>query len=613
MPQSAALVVFLTGLLSYSAAAQHASCGLEPSPADLARLDAAAPPPLPGGLLLRPSLDTIDVPVRFHRLARADGTGAASVAQVDAALAELNAAFAEGQIRFTRCAGDDLVADSTFFDFDGADDEAALMREHATDLVLDVFVANSVRSPGGGQVCGYARLPPQRFDAVLVRKSCLTGGTTLAHEIGHYLGLLHTHGTSNCGTTDELVDGSNCATAGDRVCDTPADPNLLVDDCSTYEVDADCVYTGERRDANGEPYDPDTRNIMSYSRAQCDEHLTAGQLERARYYLAEFRGYLACVTCDEVSAAPQLAAVSYRFAEFTVPGAGDADRIRVEYAVAGEEPAETTVTGGAFRRYGDPCDSLTVRTRRLCGAGEAPWSAPVGARLAGCGLAYCPQLHSPSRVLAGDLHLAGATLPAVSAVEGYALHELPAEVTVAAAQATFSLRVTPTPTDAAGKRPVAPTLEVWLDADRDGALASAERIYAGEAPAGRAADLALALPPELAYGVAYRLRVAVNAGPSSRTPVRGRGAARRTTSTSCSPPPPTSRGPPIPYASGPTGPPRRSSSPPTVAPASRARARGSPSPTPPTGRPSRWGPPSTSVASPAWPPSPPPRRASPTS
>ena len=46
------------------------------------------------------------------------------------------------------------------------------------------------------------------------------------HEMGHFFGLLHTHGYSNTVKTDEFVDGSNCNEAGDYFCDTPADPRL---------------------------------------------------------------------------------------------------------------------------------------------------------------------------------------------------------------------------------------------------------------------------------------------------------------------------------------------------------------------------------------------------
>lgn len=80
-----------------------------------------------------------------------------------------------------------------------------------------------------------------------------------AHELGHVLGLMHTHDTV---FGAELVDGSNCAMAGDLICDTPADPNLYLPDMMNY---ASCTYIGTALDANGDAYQPSTTNIMSYA------------------------------------------------------------------------------------------------------------------------------------------------------------------------------------------------------------------------------------------------------------------------------------------------------------------------------------------------------------
>ena len=120
----------------------------------------------------------------------------------------------------------------------------------------------------------------------------------LGHEIGHDLGLPHTHGYTNMGTTTELVDGSNCTTDGDRFCDTPADPNIL------YEVNGSCIYTGTRTDANGDFYDPDTHNLMSYARGGCQNHFSAEQNARV-HSVAEAKAYYCCLTpepeADDVS------------------------------------------------------------------------------------------------------------------------------------------------------------------------------------------------------------------------------------------------------------------------------------------------------------------------
>ena len=94
--------------------------------------------------------------------------------------------------------------------------------------------------------------------------------------------LLHTHryfiNYSEGTITRELVDGSNCLTSGDYICDTLADPGL-----SSYWKELlgkrewmnswhqGCDYDKETceiiecgTDANGDVYEPDITNFMSY-------------------------------------------------------------------------------------------------------------------------------------------------------------------------------------------------------------------------------------------------------------------------------------------------------------------------------------------------------------
>jgi hypothetical protein len=102
--------------------------------------------------------------------------------------------------------------------------------------------------------------------AFVIQRNPVTNGSTMAHEMGHCLGLYHTHETSFC---SEAINGSNCSTCGDLVCDTPADPVL-----SDNKVNSSCVYTG------GGGYSPLTQNIMSYSRLSCRTDFTDGQKNR---------------------------------------------------------------------------------------------------------------------------------------------------------------------------------------------------------------------------------------------------------------------------------------------------------------------------------------------
>jgi len=100
-----------------------------------------------------------------------------------------------------------------------------------------------------------------------------SGGRVYSHEMGHYFGLPHTFEGSG-----ELVDGSNCSTAGDLICDTPADPYIDGTDGEDY-VDADCKFIDMQQDANGDYYTPDVGNIMSYYPGRCKCGFTYDQFQ----------------------------------------------------------------------------------------------------------------------------------------------------------------------------------------------------------------------------------------------------------------------------------------------------------------------------------------------
>ena len=84
----------------------------------------------------------------------------------------------------------------------------------------------------------------------------------IGHELGHYFGLPHTFAVG-----DELADGSNCATAGDRFCDTPADPYVDGTEAKSYLTG--CSFSDRRKDTNGDYYNPLVSNIMSYYPSNC--------------------------------------------------------------------------------------------------------------------------------------------------------------------------------------------------------------------------------------------------------------------------------------------------------------------------------------------------------
>lgn len=120
-------------------------------------------------------------------------------------------------------------------------------------------------------VCGFAGLGDiatlDSSGIVLKKGDCIApGSSTITHELGHYFGLLHTFE----GDREELVDGSNCATTGDLICDTPADPFQIGDNVDQYvNVDENCRFILSLRDDNGDWYNPHVGNYMSYYPSAC--------------------------------------------------------------------------------------------------------------------------------------------------------------------------------------------------------------------------------------------------------------------------------------------------------------------------------------------------------
>lgn len=110
-------------------------------------------------------------------------------------------------------------------------------------------------------------LDPALRDGMIVFKSCLTGAPkSVAHHMGHFFGLYDT----NEGEGEELVNGDNCETAGDFICDTPGDPYVVGEQITNYiDLNQGCRFIFGGTDENGQSYLTDVGNIMSYYPEEC--------------------------------------------------------------------------------------------------------------------------------------------------------------------------------------------------------------------------------------------------------------------------------------------------------------------------------------------------------
>ncbi|MBT6815729.1 MAG: hypothetical protein HOA49_04925 [Flavobacteriales bacterium] len=231
----------------------------------------------------------ISLPVQHHIVRETNGTGGLDPNDIPIIMGIMNTYYANANISFFDCGTINYIDNSSYYNFNQSQESSVCGANDVTD-VINIYYFNSVSS-GSSSLCGYAYFPGGSWkNRIIMNNSCALNGSTLTHELGHYLSLYHTHQGST-GSNPELVNGTNCTTSGDQLCDTPADPTL-----STSTVNSSCQYTGTSTDPNGQTYVPDPTNIMSYSRKSCRTFLSAGQYNRANYSAINDRGYLNCNT-----------------------------------------------------------------------------------------------------------------------------------------------------------------------------------------------------------------------------------------------------------------------------------------------------------------------------
>ncbi len=251
----------------------------------------------PGSYKLSSNLSTTYAfRIYVHVVRRANGTGGQSVEAVKEAISFLNNDFRPYNIYFTWDKSIDYIDSDILYNPSGNDDDIGkphyvteVFKKNKNEDGIDIYLFDddSGLNAGLANFWGNDRSSQILVSGKLNNNSLIRSHVT-SHEMGHMFQLFHTHETFD-NTRKELVDGSNSKTHGDQVVDTPADPGLRTKDpitgIRTTNVDlTTCKWTkaGLEKDANGDLYAPDTKNIMSYTQPECMEYFTLGQGTRMR-------------------------------------------------------------------------------------------------------------------------------------------------------------------------------------------------------------------------------------------------------------------------------------------------------------------------------------------
>lgn len=151
---------------------------------------------------------------------------------------------------------------------------------------LNVYIVKEVE----GSVIGYTFIPDNfggNSRAIVMSHdfwgtlSPLVGGYTqgksFTHELGHWLGLRHPFGPGTGGIAEGCngMDNGNCATLGDRVCDTP----------QSFEAGFSCngnVSTCEETPCDRNDW---VELYMDYASGNCRDVFSPGQADRMHFFL----------------------------------------------------------------------------------------------------------------------------------------------------------------------------------------------------------------------------------------------------------------------------------------------------------------------------------------
>ncbi len=237
-------------------------------------------------LILRNACE-VYVPLTVHVLGDDNGSGYLSLPSIFGSLETLNKDFESTGIRFFLGGPLNYINNASWYNHSSFNVGSQMMLANNVENTINCYIVDNAAG-----ACGYRAFTG---DAIALAKSCTNiNDHTWAHEVGHWLSLPHTffgwEGTdyddeSPTPTTInnrpvEKVDGSNCTSAADRICDTPVDYLSFRWGCNDKNE-----YPDSLSDPNGVRFAVDGSLFMSYAFDNCQSRFSEGQSEEMCTYL----------------------------------------------------------------------------------------------------------------------------------------------------------------------------------------------------------------------------------------------------------------------------------------------------------------------------------------
>ncbi|MBL7783218.1 MAG: zinc-dependent metalloprotease [Saprospiraceae bacterium] len=361
-------VLFWAQVAQYSFAQEV--CGTTGGPGSIGMLN------IPSNSFTANNLTPVYLRVYVHAVGKDDGSGAPTLAQIRQSMEILREDFKERNIFFVQVCGVIPINNTALYNATYPAAPNCMLSQYSNHVDgIDIFIGGD-NAPGHNAASG---IPGKSF----IVKGSLSGdggpdncpadlqwvssrSHTISHEMGHCLGLWHTHhgveldgvdcngNVADPTVCEDLVANTNDdVSCGDYVSDTPPDPKLFACTPNIYEH---CVYDLGETDSQQTPFDPDETLFMSYSHNKCMTKFSDGQADRMHTIIQTISPILqACIIPVDFTEVSINTTTTWTTSN--TPHNGD---IRIEGDLVVESGATFTVQSGVTLHFG-PDNSLIIK------------------------------------------------------------------------------------------------------------------------------------------------------------------------------------------------------------------------------------------------------------